>query len=185
MLHSVKAALPGYFRDYSSVFSAYTLHSLCKHECKYAQILRRCLSFKSASVCLCMCMPKYGWFSKSFGAVMLTKTRRDATRPFPTTQRDVLNFCCHVFISISMGIRWNIYLGTSTPDIMRINVCAPICVWARMRACACLSLRGCTTRAQNSLTKNSSVLHFNDLILHKLISQRFLSKTCVCVLYIY
>lgn len=83
MLHSVKAALPGYFRNCSSVFGAYTLHSLCKHECKYAQILRRCLSFKSASVCLCVCMPKYGWFSKSFGAVMLTKTRRDATRPFP------------------------------------------------------------------------------------------------------
>lgn len=83
-----------------------------------------------------------------------------------------------------MGIHWNIYLGTSTPDIMRINMCALMCVWGGVCACACLSLRGCTTRAQNSLTKNSSVLHFNDLILHKLISKRFLSQTCMCVRYL-
>lgn len=40
-----------------------------------------------------------------------------------------------------MGIRWNIYLGTSTPDIMRTSVCVCVgvylCGYVRMPVWAC------------------------------------------------
>lgn len=36
-----------------------------------------------------------------------------------------------------MGIRWNIYLGTSTPDIMRTSVCVCVRGYVRMRVWAC------------------------------------------------
>lgn len=111
---------------------------------------------------------------------MLTKTRRDATRPFPHNATKRFKFLLPCF--------YLYFYGNSLKYLLRhkhARYYAYKCVCTGVCACACLSLRGCTTRAQNSLTKNSSVLHFNDLILHKLISQRFLSQTCVCVCTIY
>lgn len=64
------------------------------------------------------------------------------------------------FILAAVKIRWNIYLGTGTRDMYVSGSvwCLHWYVWLDINSCA------------KQFKKISSVLHFNDLILHKLIS---------------